>query len=206
MQLTTIVVTRNKSASVKTLHTILKLNILCLENDVHNKIIFTNDDSKSRRSQLQKNLKGTDRLLWIDYGIYIDENSLRQVLMRDWKWHGIVLPCVTEGINWDTFRKNIGTPEPITQKGLGFDTVVTRKIQDDFFSIETTDPRCFCVDAKHFLKNVKKIQTDFKDLFIELGQTKFKAVAYTAARLIVTYPHECVGNILNAAGVTANKD
>jgi hypothetical protein len=118
MQLTTIVVTRNKSASVKTLHTILKLNILCLENDVHNKIIFTNDDSKSRRSQLQKNLKGTDRLLWIDYGIYIDENSLRQVLMRDWKWHGIVFPCVTEGINWDTFRKNIGTSEPITQKGL----------------------------------------------------------------------------------------
>lgn len=205
MQLTTIVVTRNKSASVKTLHTLLKLNIVCLEKGVHNRIIFTNDDFPTRRTNLQKNLKTTDRLLWIDYGIHIDEDSLRQVVSNDWNWHGIVFPCVTEGINWEDFKTNIDTTEPISQKGLSFDTTVGKKVSGDFYTIKHTNPKCFCVNTKHLLKNIKKINLDFGELFKELSDTKFKTVAYTAARLVVTYPHECLGNILGAAGVTANK-
>lgn len=207
MQLTTIIVTRNKSASVKTLHNLLKLNIICLENNVHNRIIFTNDDYATRRSNLQKNLKNTDRLLWIDYGVCMDENSLRQVVSKEWNWHGIVFPCVTEGINWDQFKENIDTSEPLSQKGLSFDTKVSKNVKDDFYLIEITDPKCFCVDTKHFSKNLKKdkISHNFGTMFTELMSTKFKVVAYTAAQLIVTYPHECLGNILGAAGVTANK-
>lgn len=205
MQLTTIVVTRNKSASVKTLHTLLKLNIICLENNVHNRIMFTNDDLYSRRQIFHKQLKSTDRLLWIDYGISIDQDSLNKVLSRDWNWHGVVFPCVIEGIDWKKFKENIDTPEPISQKGLIFDTSVTKKVRDDFYAIEHTNPKCFCVESKHVLKNVKKNHLDFEEFFKELSNTKFKTVAYTAAHLIVTYPHECIGNILGTTGVTANK-
>ena len=206
MQITTIIVTRNKSASVKTLHTLLKLNIVCLEQNVHNRIMFTNDDFSSRRATLQKHLKNTDRLLWVDYGIAIDEESLRHVVSREWQWHGVVFPCVTEGINWEQFKKNIDTPEPISQKGLGFDTSVSKKVQGDFYDIEKTNPKCFVIDTKHFLKNMKKekMSHDFGELFSELKTTKFKLVAFTAAKLITTYPHECLGNILGAAGIKAN--
>lgn len=204
MQITTVIVTRNKSASVKTLHTLLKLNIVCLENNVHNRIMFTNDDFSSRKTTLQKNLKSTDRLLWIDYGIAVDEVSLRQVVSRDWQWHGVVFPCVTEGINWEKFKKDIDTPEPLSQKGLDFDTTVDKRVRDDFYTITKTNPKCFVVDTKHLLKNMKKMSHDFGELFSELNATKFKLVAFTSAKLIVTYPHECLGNILGAAGVKAN--
>ena len=136
MQLTTIIVTRNKSASVKTLHTLLKLNIVCLEKGVHNRIIFANDDYASRKSMFQKNIKNTDRLLWIDYGISVDEQSLRHVIARDWNWHGVVFPCVTEGIDWEQFKKNIDNPEPVSQKGLSFDTSVGKRVRDDFYDVE----------------------------------------------------------------------
>ena len=204
MQLTTVIVTRNKSASVKTLHTLLKLNIVCLENNVHNRIMFTNDDFSSKKKTFQKNLKSTDRLLWIDYGIAIDEISLYHTVSRDWKWHGVVFPCVTEGINWEKFKEGIDTPEPLSQKGLDFDTVVDKKVHDDFYTITKTNPKCFVLETKHLLKNMKKISHDFEEVFSALNITKFKLVAFTSAKLIVTYPHECLGNILGAAGVKAN--
>ena len=204
MQITTVIVTRNKSASVKTLHTLLKLNIVCLENNVHNRIMFTNDDFHSRKMTLQKNLKSSNRLLWIDYGIAVDEDSLRHVVARDWQWHGIVFPCVTEGINWEKFKEGIDTPEPLSQKGLEFDTTVDRKVCDDFYTITKTNPKCFVLETKPLLKNMKRVSHDFGELFSELNTTKFKLVAFTPAKLIVTYPHECLGNILGAAGVKAN--
>lgn len=207
MQLTTIVVTRNKAAGVKTLHTLLKLNILCLENNVHNRIMFSNDDAATRKSVLLKHLKTSDRILWIDYGIFVDEDSLRQVVGQQWEsWHGVVFPCVKDGIDWDMFRKKKDSQEALSQKGLHFDTEVSKRVKDDFYAITHTDPKCFCIDTKHFLKNLKKdhVPMNHGDMFAELSQTKFKTVAYTNAKLIVTYPHECLGNILGAAGVTAN--
>ena len=167
--------------------------------------MFTNDEWSARKSALHKNLKTTERLLWIDYGVFVDEGSLRQVISKDWQWHGVVFPCVTEGIDWDKFKNNINTSEPVEQKGLNFDTQVTKRVQGDFYNIEKTNPKCFCIDTKHFLKNIKHIPNNFEDLFADLRNTKFRVVAYTAARLVVTYPHECLGNILGAAGVTANK-
>jgi hypothetical protein len=168
--------------------------------------MFTNDDYASRKSALKKNLKGTDRLLWIDYGISVDEQSLRHVIARDWQWHGIVFPCVTEGIDWEQFKKNIDTSEPVSQKGLGFDTSVSKKIRGDFYEIEKTNPHCFCFDTKQFLKNIKneKISHDLQETFSSLLNTKFKMASFIAAKLIATYPHECLGNILGASGVKAN--
>lgn len=206
MQLTTIIITRNKSAAVKTLHSLLRLNIICVDNRINNRILFADDRIPNRRAILQKQLKHADRILWIEYGVYIDDESLKQVIHSDWAWHGIVFPCVTEGIDWDMFKKNIDSAEPISQKGLNFDTQVDKKIRDSFYSVVKTDPKCWCIDTKHFLKNFKKdkLPPEMSILFTELADTKFKTVAYTGARLVVMYPHECVGNILNAAGVSAS--
>ena len=44
MKLATVIVTRSKSCHVKTLHTILKLNIKCIETRSEQKIFFVNDD------------------------------------------------------------------------------------------------------------------------------------------------------------------
>lgn len=207
MQLITVIITRNKSASVKTLHSLLKLNIICIENNVHNRIMFVNDDYNSKKNVVNKKLKGVDRFLWIDYGISIDDQSLRHVVSRDWQWHGVIFPCVIEGINWEQFKKNIDTSEPLSQKGLEFDTSVNKHVRGDFYDIEKTNPRCFCIDTKHFLKNMKSekiLHCDFQDTFSKLVSTKFKMVAFTAANLIATYPHECLGSILGASGVKAN--
>ena len=168
--------------------------------------MFSNDDPATRREIFVKYLKTSDRVLWIDYGISIDDDSLAQVVSTDWAWHGVVFPCVTEGIDWDMFKKNNGSSEPLTQRGLHFDTDVDKRVRGDFFTVTKTQPKCFCVDTKHFLKNIKKekISYNHEETFKELSASKFKTVAYTNARLIVTYPHECMGNILGAAGVSAN--
>ena len=42
--------------------------------------MFATDEFTARRSVFQKNLKNTDRLLWIDYGISMDDTSLRHVV------------------------------------------------------------------------------------------------------------------------------
>ena len=206
MQLTTVIITRNKSASVKTLHSLLRLNIICLENNIHNRIVFADDKITARRAILQKNLKHADRILWIEYGVYVDDESLKQVIDGGWNWHGLVFPCVTEGIDWDMFRQKVDSDEHMSQRGLNFDTQVDKKLRDSFYTVMKTDPKCWCIDTKNFLKNYKKdkIPPEMSMLFSELADTKFKTVAYTGARLIVMYPHECVGNILNASGVSHN--
>lgn len=167
--------------------------------------MFATDEFTARRSVFQKNLKNTDRLLWIDYGIAIDDQTLRHIVSRDWKWNGMIFPCVQEGIDWDRFRKEIDTTEPASQKGLSFDTQVTTKVTDDIYNISATNPKSFCVDTKPFLKNMKKVTHNLEELFSDLMKTNFKLVAFTGARLTATYPHECIGNILGAAGVKANK-
>ncbi len=40
MQLTTIVVTRNLSISVKTMHSLLRLNVLCLTKNIANELVM----------------------------------------------------------------------------------------------------------------------------------------------------------------------
>ena len=45
MKFASIIVTRNKSCHVKTLHTILRFNLFCLQKGgVENEVVFVNDD------------------------------------------------------------------------------------------------------------------------------------------------------------------
>ena len=56
------------------------------------------------------------------------------------------------------------------------------------------------------LKNKKSpgitLPLKFDEMFERLGKNGMKIYAYSGAKLTVTYPHECLSNILEAAGVT----
>ena len=54
---------------------------------------------------------------------------------------------------------------------------------------------------KILYRSYHEIQETMFENFKENG---LKVVAFTGARLTFTYPHECIGNIVNSAGVKAN--
>ena len=66
-------------------------------------------------------------------------------------------------------------------------------------------------DDKNVMKNLKdkkngsfKIHPRMKTMFLKLQESGVKIHAYIGAKLTMTYSHECISNILNAAGVKSN--
>jgi hypothetical protein len=216
-KIVTVAVTRNKAASVKTLHTILRFNILCIERQTLNHVMFVNDDPVSRTNIIKSVLGNCDRIVWLDYSVSIsdDQTLLKCIEPFEQGCHGIVFPAVKPGINWDVFKQKVKsdtkTDEPISQYGLEFDTVVHKKIKDDLYSIKDTDPKCWVLDNKSLTKALKNKKGEFQkipyfmeEFFDYLADKGLKVYAYTDSNLTLTYTHECVGNILNAAGIKAN--
>lgn len=215
MHIIVIVVTRNVSVSVKSLHTLMGLNKICAHFkhtlDTH----FVKDDIEARNAILLKSLKKCDRLIWIDYGIYVDENSL--VALTDKFPNGfgcLVCPCVTDTISWDSFKKKIldGSEEPISQMALEFDTTVSKVIGGTkLHTVASTVPKCWSVDSKTVLKSLKDkkgegitLPYNTEDLFKKIMDRGVRVCAFTDAKLVATYAHECLGNILESAGIQAN--
>jgi hypothetical protein len=211
MQLTTVIVTRNVAISVKTLHTLLKLNLICLQKNIANELVFVRDDPFEKYDILMKKLKHCDRLLWIEYSLFVDETSLVKMVEPLFKgYQCLVLPCVTEGINWDMFKKKVrdGSTEPESQMGLDFDTEVSQKLADDLYMVTKTTPKAWALDAKQVLRAFKdkkgdavKIPVRAAEMFEKFIERGVKVCAFTGANLVATYPHECLGNILETAGV-----
>jgi len=56
MNLVTIVTTRSKSCSVKTLHAILRLNMRCLQKNINNEITYVIDDPYAKAEAVTKNI------------------------------------------------------------------------------------------------------------------------------------------------------
>jgi len=119
----------------------------------------------------------------------------------------MVFPGVKEGVDWDLFRDKINenSTEPIEQMGLHFDTDVGKKISEDIYSVVSTDARVWFTNCKSVIKSIKdkktgnwSIHPKILEKFKEKG---VKLYAFTASKLTMTYTHECVSNILNAAGV-----
>ena len=205
--LTTIVVSRNKSCHVKTLHSLLRLNLCCMHKNVSQNIVFVNDDPFDRAETIMKYLKATDKLLFIDYSVYIDNESLEKLFMNFDGFHCLVLPCVKEGINWEKFKTN-KTDEPCSQVALEFDTQLGQKISDSLYRVTSTEPRCWIAECKHVLRCLRerkgeslKIPAKNAEIFKRFIERGVKICAYTACKLTVTYPHECLSNILESAGV-----
>ena len=212
MKLSTIIVTRSNACHVKTLHTILRMNIRCVQNNIANQIVFVKDDPFEKAEVIHKNLKTSDRLLFIDFGKSLDDNSLDMVLKHNDTYGVIVFPGVKEGIDWDMFKKKTleKSSEPVHQMGLHFDTEVDMKIADDVYRVINTSSGTWCLICKQIIKKIRdnrtgttKIQPKMDVMFSRFKEYGVKIVAFTAAQVTSTYTHECFGNIVNSAGVKA---
>lgn len=213
MKFVTVIVTRSKSCHVKTLHTVLKFNIICIQSGHQNQIIFVKDDPYDKIETIQKFVKldEYDRILFIDFGVSIDEDSLKQAILPHEGVGCLVFPGVTEGIDWDLFKQKVRDEEviePTSQCGLNFDTEVSRKISDDIYAVNSTTARAWVMMCKTIVKQAKCRKTgNFKlhpKMFEKLKEQGARIYAYTASKLTLTYTHECISNILSAAGVKAN--
>lgn len=209
MKICTVVTTRSKSCSVKTLHTILKLNIHCLQNNVQNEIVYVNDDPFEKIEMIQKCLSKCDRLFFIDFGIGVDDASVKQIFESHEGLGVLVFPAVKEGIDWGLFKHKVreGSSEPVSQMGLNFDTQVGKKISTDIYSVTSTEAKSWVMFSKNVMKNAKDKKGNFNlhvKMFDKLKEQGVKIYAFTASKLTMTYPHECISNILGAAGVKTN--
>lgn len=211
MHINTILVTRSRSCHVKTLHMMLRLNVMCMENGIKQEITYVNDDINEKTAMIAKKLKGNaDKIIFIDFGVQLDHESLRHIL-EDYPC--IIFPAAVENIDWNMFRTKAlaGSNEPISQMGLNFDTEISVKIADGVYKVTKTNPKCWVMNRKlteTCLKQKKGqgiwVPSKISDLFEKLVQRNLKVVAYTKAVVTVTYPHECVSNILETAGVSVN--
>jgi len=207
MQLTTIIVTRSKSCHVKTLHAILRINLKCVQRNYKNEIIFVDDDPYKKAQAVEKHLKSSDRILFIDFGIGLDDETINQMFEKHENIGCLVFPGVKEGVDWELFKTKIRseTSEPSEQMGLHFDTEVGKKVSENIYTVVNTEARVWLVNCKNLVKTIKdkktgnwSIHPKIVEKFKEKG---VKIYAFTASKLIMTYAHECVSNILNAAGV-----
>ena len=216
MKFASIIVTRNKSCHVKTLHTILRFNLFCLQKGcVENEVVFVNDDPFEKSEIIHRYMKTHERLFFVDYGIHVDDESLK-ILFQNHDGIGcLVLPGVKEGIDWNMFKNKVKnkSKEPVEQLGLSFDTVVDRnkKISDGIYVVSTTSAKSWLMLTKNVIKHIKdkkssnfKIYPKLETMFSKFKDSGVKIHAYTKAKLVMTYNHECISNILNAYGVKSN--
>src|SRR6056300_6547 len=210
MNLVTIITTRSKSCSVKTLHAILRLNMRCLQKNINNEITYVIDDPYAKAEAVQKYMKTHDRIVFIDFGNGVDDESLDQIFQPHDTVGCLVFPDVNEGIDWDMFKEKVksDSKEPPSQMGLHFDTRVGKKISKDIYQVSSTDARVWMMNTKNVMKTIKdKKSGSFKiypKMFEKFAEQGVRTYAFTAAKLTTTYTHECISNILNAAGVKVN--
>ena len=122
----------------------------------------------------------------------------------------IVFPAVIEGIDWDMFKKKTieGSKEPLHQRGLTFDTDVTKKIVGtDLLDVEKTSAHVWVMDSNHVNKKLKSIQKNlscdsYEGLFQQLKANNLRVAALPSAVVVRCYTHECLGNILEMPGVS----
>jgi len=204
MKFCTLITTRSKSCSVKTLHTILRMNIRCIQHSHQNEILYVNDDPFEKADMIMQCLKKCDRLLFIDFGVNVDDVSIQQMFLPLENTAVLVFPGVTEGIDWKLFRKKIeeGSTEPVSQMGLHFDTELAQKAQTDIYKVKKTKAKAWVMIPNNMSKKTKKIYA--ANMFDKLLEEGNKIYAFTASKLTMTYSHECISNILGAAGVKTN--
>ena len=207
MNLVTVIVTRSKSCHVKTLHAILRLNLKCVQTNYKNEIVFVDDDPYKKSQVVEQYIKKCDRLIFIDFGIGLDDETIKQLFEKHESVGCLVFPGVKEGVDWDLFKKKVGeeSKEPNEQMGLHFDTEVGKKISGNIYSVVNTEARVWLMNCKNVIKSIKdkktgnlSIHPKMLEKFKEKG---VKIYAFTASKLVMTYTHECLSNILNAAGV-----
>ena len=179
--------TTNKSIHVTTLHCILKLNKIAIDNNVHTQLNFVENFLKT------EDIKNFDRVVVMDYSVSVDPESLL-VMCKPFPndYDCVVFPCLENGINWSVFRDKVKgeSKEPIEQMGMTFDTDVDDKIEEGFWNVKSTNPKAYVIKADKFVDFVNGVRSDIK------------ICAYTKSSTTVTYTQECIGNILESCDIT----
>jgi hypothetical protein len=180
------------------------MNIFCIQKGVQNEILYVNDDPFEKVDMIKKFLPKCDRLFFVDFGIGVDEDSINQLFLPHEGVGVLVFPGVKDGIDWDLFKKKVrgGSSEPVSQMGLKFDTIVGRSVSKDIHKVEMTEARSWVMFSNNTLKKCKKFTAT--KMFDNLMEQGVKIYAFTASKLTMTYAHECLSNILSAAGVKTN--
>lgn len=208
MKLATILVTRSKSCHVKTLHTVLRINIKCIQKNIDNEITYVDDEPFQKADMVQKYMKTHDRIIFIDFGISMDDATIAQCFEPHEHVGCLVFPGVKEGVDWELFKSKVKSEstEPIEQMGLNFDTEIGMKISDDIYRVKSTEAKAWMMNTKNVMKTLKKSGgvKVYAKMFEKFLEQDVRIYAFTASKLTMTYTHECVSNILNAAGVKVN--
>jgi hypothetical protein len=173
-----------------------------------NEIVYVTDDPFEKARIIEQYMKSHDRIIFIDFGIGIDEETIAQCFDNHDHVGCLVFPGVKEGVDWDLFKAKVkeGSTEPVNQMGMHFDTEVDKKISDNIYNVTKTNARAWMMNTKHVYKTLSK-NKDTKispKMFEKFLRQNVRVYAFTAAKLTMTYTHECVSNILNAAGVKTN--
>lgn len=198
-------VTRNKSIAVTTLHSLMTIQMHAAHRGVHAETVFVEG-----LSALPKYIKTGERLVWFDYGTNLDNDSIPRLFAPMEKdVRVVVFPAVTEGVDWDMFKKKTvtGSTEPIYQRGLNFDTDVSKKIVGtDVWDVDKTSARVWVMDSNHVNKKLKSVSKNvscesYESLFQQLKTLGIRIAALPSAVVVRHFTHECLGNILEAPGI-----
>ena len=205
-----VLVSKNKSIYVKTLHSILGIEALCQQVGLQLDITFINDDPNAKMDLLKKKLKNADRIFWVEYGVSVNKESLVNSVIKYDNHDGLVFPVVNEGIDWNMFKQKCinNSNEPSGQMGLTFDTDVSNKIINkdrNLYEVTKTNPYCWVLDCKRVMKKLKTKNFVFPGTIAEFFKKCIdKNVKLAASVDSITYnhfTHECVGNIMNIPGI-----
>jgi len=199
--ITLVVATNAKSICCSTLHSVLSIHMKCLKNQVQCNLHFV-----THRDGIKKFLKNQDRIIFFDYGSSINADCIETMLQPLPKgYHSMVFPAVKEGVDWNAFKQKTlnGSTEPADQRGLTFDTKVSKQFGDYLWTVEKTSPSVWIMDVKPVEKLIRGTQYVIDDNFFSwLGGQGVKICACTAARCTQTYTFKCRANILESTGVT----
>lgn len=162
-----------------------------------------------RSTSIQKIIKSSsaDRIVWLDYGVSIDVNTIKKLAFEDFPdgYRAMVVPCVTDEVDWALFKKKTleGSTEPVNQRGLKFDTTIGPIIKKngtaDYVS-SVTDCRVFAMDCKAIQRKLRDADTHFKS-FEHLKKIGVKIGVLCTIPVLCHYVYESIGNILESSGV-----
>ena len=201
-----VAMTRNKSISATTLHTMMNIHMLCMMRGVHLEVHFLDN-----KSTLPKLIKTGERIFFMDYGTNLNNEILTKIVDPfDKGVQVLVFPSVREGIDWAQFEKKTkaGSTENSGQRGLHFDTEVGKKLADGLYECAKTEARVWVMDAKPVDKKLRGGKVPIKlplenagEMFGALSTMGIKIGVASEAIVVCHYVHECFGNILEASGV-----
>lgn len=179
-----------------------------MQKSIDNEITYVDDEPFQKADIVQKYIKTHDRIIFIDFGISMDDATIAQCFEPHDHVGCLVFPGVKEGVDWELFKSKVKSEstEPIEQMGLNFDTEIGMKISNDIYRVKSTGAKAWMMNTKNVIKTLKKSGgvKIYAKMFEKFLEQDVRIYAFTASKLTMTYTHECVSNILNAAGVKVN--